>query len=204
MRTNRKRRAVTTPAADRDGERASPERVTIRQAEQADLLEVFRIEQRTFPQPWPFSAFDGFVGEPGFPVGTRPDQESAGDAADGRAADRPERVVGYVVSDLVPNHGRDIGHVKDLAVDAPRRGDGLGRRLLTEALTSLALRGASVVKLEVREGNDPARGLYREFGFEPAQRTPRYYGDGEAALVMTLDLHEWVGRSGAFDADDGG
>jgi ribosomal-protein-alanine N-acetyltransferase len=201
MGTNRKRRFVTTPATERDGERASSDRVAIRQAERADLLEVFRIEQRTFPQPWPFAAFDGFVGERGFLVATAPGEGS--EPPDGGVVDRPETVVGYVVSDLVPNHGRDIGHVKDLAVDAPYRGDGLGRRLLTEALTSLALRGASVVKLEVREGNDPARGLYREFGFEPAQRMPRYYGDGEAALVMTLDLHEWVGRSGAFDVGDG-
>jgi hypothetical protein len=39
----------------------------------------------------------------------------------------------------------------------------------------------------VRESNGPARSLYRDVGFAPARRVPRYYDDGEDALVMTLD-----------------
>ena len=145
--------------------------VTVREAEQADLLSVYRIEKRCFPQPWPFSAFERFLGEPGFLV-----------------ADDGERVVGYVVSNLVPNHGRDIGHVKDLAVHPDARGRGVGRTLLERALVSLSIDGASLVKLEVREGNDPALSLYRDVGFEPMRRVPRYYEDGEDALLMVLDL----------------
>jgi len=145
--------------------------VTIREAEQADLLSVYRIEKTCFPQPWPFSAFERFLGEPGFLV-----------------ADDGERVVGYVVSNLVPNHGRDIGHVKDLAVRPDARGRGVGRTLLERALVSLSIDGASLVKLEVRESNDPALSLYRDVGFEPMRRVPRYYEDGEDALLMVLDL----------------
>ena len=145
--------------------------VTVREAEQADLLSVYRIEKTCFPQPWPFSAFERFLGEPGFLV-----------------ADDGERVVGYVVSNLVPNHGRDIGHVKDLAVHPDARGRGVGRTLLERALVSLSIDGASLVKLEVREGNDPALSLYRDVGFEPMRRVPRYYEDGEDALLMVLDL----------------
>lgn len=145
--------------------------VTVREAEQADLLSVYRIEKTCFPQPWPFSAFERFLGEPGFLV-----------------ADDGERVVGYVVSDLVPNHGRDIGHIKDLAVHPDARGRGVGRTLLERALVSLSIDGASLVKLEVRESNDPALSLYRDVGFEPMRRVPRYYEDGEDALLMVLDL----------------
>ncbi|MFC4358344.1 GNAT family N-acetyltransferase [Halobium salinum] len=191
---------MTTPATEPDAERDST--VTVRQAEQADVLAVYRIEQRTFPQPWPFSAFDSFVGERGFLVATKPgDVVTAGSDAKG-GVDTPDTVVGYVVGDVVPNHGRDIGHIKDIAVDAAHRGAGIGRRLLVEGLTSLVMQGAAVVKLEVREGNEPALSLYREFGFEPVHRVPRYYGDGEAALVMVLDVNEWMGHSVA-DADDG-
>ncbi len=157
----------------------------IRQAERADLLSVFRIEKACFPQPWPFVAFEQFLGEPGFMVAVR----------DGG-------VVGYVVSDTVPNYGRDIGHVKDLAVHPDARGMGIGRQLLERALTALVLDGAAVVKLEVREGNDPAQSLYRDVGFEPMRRVPRYYGDGEAALVMVLDVAEWQRAGNERPADE--
>jgi ribosomal-protein-alanine N-acetyltransferase len=44
------------------------------------------------------------------------------------------------------------------------------------------------VKLEVRESNDRARSLYRRFGFERHHTVPRYYDDGEDALVLVADL----------------
>lgn len=153
------------------------ETLTMRQAEQADLLAVFRIEKAVFPQPWPFASFERFLGQPGFLVATR------GDA-----------VVGYVVSDVTPNYGRDIGHVKDLAVHPSVQGEGVGRSLLERAILTLSIDGAAVVKLEVREGNDPAKGLYTDLGFEATRRVPGYYDDGEAALVMVLEVREWKKR----------
>jgi ribosomal-protein-alanine N-acetyltransferase len=155
--------------------------VVIRQAEQADLLDVLRIERATFPQPWPFSAFESFVGEQGFLVATLQDAPT---------------VVGYVVSDTTPNYGRDIGHVKDLAIHPDARRAGLGRELLHRALAILATQGAALVKLEVRATNDAALALYRSEGFEPLRRVPRYYDDGEDAYVMVLDLAEWPGVDG--------
>jgi ribosomal-protein-alanine N-acetyltransferase len=150
------------------------EETTIRPAEQADLLEVFRIERACFPQPWPFSAFETFLGQPGFLV-----------------AERDLTIQGYVVSDVTPNYGRDIGHVKDIAVAPGARGGGLGRRLLSEALSRLAVAGAAVVKLEVRASNDVAQSLYRDVGFESLRRVPRYYEDGEDAILMMIDVDEW-------------
>jgi ribosomal-protein-alanine N-acetyltransferase len=162
--------------------------VVIRQAEQADLLEVFRIERVTFPQPWPFSAFESFLGERGFLVA-----EAVSTGA----------VVGYVVSDTTPNYGRDIGHVKDLAIHPDARRRGLGRTLLDRALDALGAEGAALVKLEVRASNDPAVTLYRNEGFEPLRRIPRYYEDGEDAYVMVLDLTERGGTVVVTDAGTG-
>jgi ribosomal-protein-alanine N-acetyltransferase len=147
--------------------------VVVRRADRADLLDVLRIERTSFTEPWPYSAFEHFVDEPAFLV-----------------AARGTDVLGYVVGDVMPNHGNDIGHIKDLAVRPEARGNGLGRRLLQQALTAMAIDGAAVVKLEVRVSNDPARELYQSVGFRPARRIPRYYGDGEDALVMVLDLHD--------------
>ena len=159
----------------------------IRRAQRADLLAVFRIEKACFPQPWPFSAFERFLDEPGFLV----------------AATDADEVLGYVVSDVMPNYGRDIGHVKDLAVHPGVRGRGLGRRLLDRALETLSAEGAMLVKLEVREGNDAARSLYDDVGFRNLRRVRGYYEDGEDAVMMVLDVPEWR-RSGNGDDSDAG
>lgn len=148
----------------------------MRKAEESDLLAVYRIEQACFPQPWPYASFERFVGEPAFLVATREDA-----------------VLGYIVADVTPNYGRDLGHVKDLAVHPEAQGAGVGRRLLTAALVRLTTAGAAVVKLEVRAGNAPAKSLYHDVGFEPVRQIPGYYDDGEAAVIMTLDLSEWTG-----------
>lgn len=165
------------PDADPDPDAsgaADPAGVEIRPATQADLLSVFRIEKSAFPQPWPFSAFERFLGEPAFLVGVRGSE-----------------IVGYVVADVTPNYGRDIGHVKDLAVRPDARGVGLGRRLLSQAIRRMASDGATLVKLEVREQNEAALALYRDEGFELLRRVPGYYEDGETALVMVLNVDEW-------------
>ncbi|MWG36657.1 ribosomal protein S18-alanine N-acetyltransferase [Halomarina oriensis] len=159
---------TTTPPDERE---ADP---TVRQVERADLLDVYRIEQSVFPQPWPFEAFERFCDEPGFLV------------AELRTADGPT-IAGYVVADLTPNFGRDIGHVKDLAVREECRGRGLGRLLLRHALASLEARGATVTRLEVRASNDGAIALYRDHGFQHRRTVPRYYADGENALVMVRE-----------------
>jgi ribosomal-protein-alanine N-acetyltransferase len=155
---------VTTPAP-RDGASTA-----VRQAIEADLLAIQRIERESFPQPWPYEAFRRFLGEEGFLV-----------------CEQDGAVAGYVVADSMPNYGRPLGHVKDIAVHPEYRGRGLGRLLLRRALGVLDAAGARTVKLEVRAGNDTAIGLYRAFGFEHRRTVPRYYADGEDALVMVRE-----------------
>jgi len=143
---------------------------TVRRAERADLLAVHRIEQASFPQPWLFGAFEQYLAQPGFLV-------AEGDA-----------VIGYVVADTVREHGRPLGHVKDLAVHEERRGEGVGSLLLDRSLSVLDARGVREVKLEVRESNEAARGLYRDRGFEYRRTVDSYYSDGEDALVLVCRL----------------
>jgi len=148
--------------------------VSVRRAERADLLAIHRIEKTVFEQPWPYSAFERFLDEKGFLVAT----------INGA-------VVGYVVSDLMANYGRDIGHIKDIAVHPDAQGFGVGRKLVRRSLLSLFVDGAAVTKLEVREGNEKAKALYYSEGFSRIRRIPRYYDDGEAALVLTVDMNRW-------------
>jgi ribosomal-protein-alanine N-acetyltransferase len=171
--------------------------VTVREATRADLLGVFRIEKASFPQPWPYRAFERFLGEPGFLVATGGGAAATGtggadvrgtDAgAEGTGSGAGSGIAGYVVADATPNHGRPLGHVKDLAVAPDRRGAGIGATLLERVLATLA---AHAVKLEVRADNEPALALYRRFGFTVRNTVPGYYVDGEDALVMVRDATE--------------
>lgn len=148
--------------------------MTVREAEGRDLLAVHRIEEVSFPQPWPYSAFERYLDEDGFLVAELDDPPASGEPAP----------VGYVVADTVPNHGAPLGHVKDFAVHPDHRGAGIGSTLMEAALAVLDEAGAGSVKLEVRVTNDDAISLYREFGFEHRRTIPNYYGNGEDALVM--------------------
>jgi ribosomal-protein-alanine N-acetyltransferase len=143
----------------------------VRGAVRADLLSVFRIETRSFEQPWPYTAFERFLGAPGFLV-----------------AEAEGSVVGYVVGDTIETGAAPVGHIKDLAVAPGHRRRGLGRRLLSRALGALAAAGVGRVKLEVRRSNEAARGLYSSFGFEPHHVVPGYYDDGEDAHVLVKQL----------------
>jgi ribosomal-protein-alanine N-acetyltransferase len=144
--------------------------VEVREADRADLLDVFHIEKQSFAQPWPYAAFERLLDAPAFLV-----------------AERDGAVVGYVVADTVPNHGTSVGHVKDLAVHPEHRGEGIGQTLLSEALMNLFVEGAGRVKLEVRASNEPAQALYADFEFEVHHIVSNYYDDGEDAYVMVRE-----------------
>ncbi len=159
---------VTTVAPDGPG---TPDAPSVRRAVRADLIEVHRIEQASFPQPWPFSALESYLGEPGFLVAETD-------------TDDPPAVAGYVIADTVPNHGTPLGHIKDLAVRPAYRRQGVASALLRHAMAVIDETGAGSVKLEVRADNDGARRLYRRFGFEHRKTIPNYYSNGEDALVM--------------------
>lgn len=172
----------------------STDDVRVRDAERADLLAVHRIERASFPSPWPMAAFERHLSSPAFLVAVdEDDAESGADAggdAPASASIDAASVLGYVVADLVPNHGRPLGHVKDLAVHPERRGEGVGSALLARALRELRCESADSVKLEVRVGNEGARSLYGDFEFEPLRRVPRYYDDGEDAIIMVRQLDD--------------
>lgn len=145
-------------------------RINVRPAERADLLEVYRIETDSFTQPWPFSAFEQYLDEPGFFV-------AAG-----------ESVLGYIIADIVSNQGVPLGHIKDIAVRADARGEGIGRLLLKRALNMLEAQRVHAVKLEVRETNERAINLYRSHGFEHRRTIAGYYDDGEDAHLLVRSM----------------
>ncbi|MDB2259621.1 GNAT family N-acetyltransferase [Halorubrum ezzemoulense] len=92
--------------------------------------------------------------------------------ADGETGD-DARLVGYAAAS--PESSAPVFavgdrlHVSELYVRPPRRGEGIGRRLLDRARGAAADRGCERVTLDVDVENESARGFYEECGFESAR-----------------------------------
>ncbi len=89
-------------------------------------------------------------------------------------------VVGYVAGSLVV----DVAELQRLVVAEPARRRGVARALLDALLALARDTGAERMLLEVRADNEGARAFYAAAGFVEVGTRPRYYRDGESALVL--------------------
>jgi ribosomal-protein-alanine N-acetyltransferase len=137
-----------------------------------DLPEVLEIERRSFPQPWTPGLFLHELKVP-FSRTTLI-----------RSSNGTRATMAYVCRWLVG----DEAHILNLAVHPDHRGRGLGRRLVESVVREAEAAGARVVTLEVRRENGPARSLYRNLGFVDTGLRRNYYGRGEDAIIMSLQL----------------
>lgn len=76
-------------------------------------------------------------------------------------------------------------HVLKVATRPGFRRQGLGSRLMESAEAHVLSEGGETVTLEVRRSNSEAQALYSTMGYHFVGTRPRYYVDGEDALVMT-------------------
>jgi len=145
--------------------------VQIRKMEIGDLPAVLAIDQDSFSLPWPESSY-------------RHEVLSNRSARCLVAEDQERQVVGMIVSWIVT----DELHIATFATRKERRRQGIGSRLLREAIADASRVGAQRAYLEVRASNLVAQAVYGRFGFRRSGRRPRYYRDNnEDAILMTLD-----------------
>ncbi|HYW33235.1 MAG TPA: ribosomal protein S18-alanine N-acetyltransferase [Gemmatimonas sp.] len=143
------------------------EALSLRDACEADVAAMARIEAVAFSDPWPASAFSGLL--------------EASHAMITVAVDATNEPVGYCV--LLA--AADEGEIANIAVVPSRRGQGVGARLLDNALRSAEHVGIRSVYLEVRTSNHAARDLYASRGFLAVGRRRAYYRNPlEDALVL--------------------
>lgn len=88
-------------------------------------------------------------------------------------------IVGFVIGDRRPR--QNLGWIASIGVDPAYRRRGLGRRLLYAGEAAL---GTPRVRLTLRRSNDGALELYLRTGYVQIDLWPKYYRDGEDALVM--------------------
>ena len=96
------------------------------------------------------------------------------------AAYEGEALAGYAGGWIV------VGQVQILkvGVDPAMRRRGIARELLAHVAADARDLGASRCSLEVRAGNVGAQELYAALGFRSLGVRPRYYSDGEDAVIM--------------------
>lgn len=147
------------------------ERLKIRAAAPDDLAEILRI-QAASPESagWSEAAWRELLAAPG---AARAWVATPSDAAG---------ILGFL---LVQAADADEAEILDLAVDPPRRRQGVGAALL-EALFAAH---PGEIFLEVRVSNDSAIALYRGRGFTPVgSRRAYYHSPVEDAIVMRRTL----------------
>lgn len=143
--------------------------IVITAAKRADLADIHRIETESFPEPWRREFFDGEL------------------RSEGRyniVARRGAEVVGYLFSMWV----LDEMHVNKIAVTEPERRKGIADDLMNACFRFAQEHEIRSIALEVRKSNRGAQEFYKHLAFAPAYLRPRYYPDGEAAVVMVRDM----------------
>lgn len=101
-----------------------------------------------------------------------------------------ERLAGVIVVTFGPFDAE----IEMIVVDRQWRRQGVGKRLVHQAIKRAQALSLERVLLEVREGNAGARALYRAIGFEEDGLRPRYYPalqsgkEREGACLMSYGI----------------
>jgi ribosomal-protein-alanine N-acetyltransferase len=152
----------------------------VREATVRDLPRILEIERLAFAQPW---SLDSFKRELMLPFSRITVAVAASPSAGAGTLGVPD---GFLCRWLVA----DECHILNVAVHPERRRGGVGTALMVAALDEAKAKMTRIVTLEVRRSNVAARSLYRKLNFEERRLRINYYGPGEDAIVMELQLGE--------------
>lgn len=143
----------------------------LRQFYEIDLPRVLAIEQATQLSPWSEAIFRSCL-EAGYEL---------------LVIVEDNEVAGFIMT------SREAGesHILNLCVHPDFQHQGLGRKLLTAALTAAKNKGTRFVWLEVRSSNIRAIALYNQMGFVQISERKNYYpgpSGRENAVIFAKDL----------------
>ena len=143
--------------------------VEIGEARAYDLEGIHAIEQASFPAPWRIEFFASEL------------------VSSGRyniVARRDKTVIGYLFAMWI----FDELHVNKIAVAESERRQGIADELMARCFAFARTHGVKTISLEVRKSNLGAQAFYQHLDFTSSYLRPRYYPDGEAAVVMTREV----------------
>ena len=143
--------------------------VRIEAATAADIDSIHRLEVAAFPAPWRREFFENEL------------------RCSGRL-NLVARRAGNVIAYLFAMWFYDEMHINKIAVDEQQRRHGVALALMKACQDFAARNSIRTISLEVRQSNRGAQAFYDRLGFRSLYVRPRYYPDGEAAVVMMRDL----------------
>jgi ribosomal-protein-alanine N-acetyltransferase len=85
-------------------------------------------------------------------------------------------------------YGDDVAHLNLLAVEPAHRRRGVARSLVRWLEETALTAGIFIIGLELRAGNEAARGFYRSLGYRELGQIPGYYQGVESAIRMVHDV----------------
>ena len=132
------------------------------------IPQICEIEKEAFLSPWSAKSFEG---------------EPYNTAAHYVIALANGRVAGYGGFWRI----LDEGHITNIAVERSFRGQGVGKDILEQMIKRAAVQKIERMTLEVRVSNITAIKLYEKFGFVTLGVRPKYYENGEDALIMWME-----------------
>ena len=95
---------------------------------------------------------------------------------------------GEIIACSAINFSVDDADLVNILVAHAYRKQGVADSLMTEMLQDCKKMELKTLFLEVRESNMPAINLYGKYGFIQVGKRPKYYKDGETALVMKKEF----------------
>jgi ribosomal-protein-alanine N-acetyltransferase len=143
--------------------------IDIQPATSADLDDILPIEEESFDQPWRRSFFESELD------------------LEGRhclVARTSGSLAGYLFAMVIV----DEMHINKIAVGRQYRRAGVANALMDRCVEIARANVVRALILEVRQSNAGARDFYLQRGFNVSYMRPRYYPDGEAAVVMVKEV----------------
>ncbi|WP_352418326.1 ribosomal protein S18-alanine N-acetyltransferase [Proteiniborus sp.] len=141
--------------------------VIIREMTEEDVDGVLAIEREVFTTPWSREAFVLEITE--------------NQLARYVVAEKDEKIVGYGGLWLI----LDEGHITNIAVSSPYRGQGIGNLIVEKLVDICEKRDIKNMTLEVRKSNLIAQSLYKKYDFIDCGVRKGYYSDTkEDAVIM--------------------
>ena len=97
-------------------------------------------------------------------------------------------IAGFIIGriDLIRN--QPVGHIMTIDVAPLYRRKGIGQRLMLETEELFRQKGAKECRLEVREGNVEALGLYQKLGYKKVAVLDHYYGEVHGLYLRKTPL----------------
>ena len=151
-------------------DRPTTEQLNIRKMSVKDVPQVFDIERESFnDSSWTIDAFYHEIEQNEF--------------ATYFVIEYDDKIIGYLGLWIVI----DQAQITTVAITYQFRGFGLGQ-LLLEYVKNYASHTCEVMSLEARIGNEIAQHVYKNLGFQYGGKRKNYYGEGEDAIVMWVNL----------------